>query len=50
MQVAARVRDAFDLELPLATIFEVPTLAQLAERIEAAGGTAARSQPDPRPG
>jgi acyl carrier protein len=38
MQVAARVRDAFDLELPLATIFEVPTLARLAEWIETAGG------------
>jgi acyl carrier protein len=38
MQGAARVRDAFDLELPVATIFQAPTLAQLAERIEAAGG------------
>jgi acyl carrier protein len=37
MQVASRVRDAFGLELPLATIFEAPTLAGLAQRIEAAG-------------
>ncbi|HEX4962826.1 MAG TPA: amino acid adenylation domain-containing protein, partial [Thermoanaerobaculia bacterium] len=35
-QVMARVRSAFELELPLQTIFERSTLAGLAERIDAA--------------
>jgi acyl carrier protein len=47
MQVAARVRDTFDLELPLATIFEAPILAQLAQRIEAAGGIGSGEPPVP---
>jgi amino acid adenylation domain-containing protein len=44
MRVAARLRDAFGIELPLRTVFEAPTLAQLAAQVEelrqAASGTA----------
>ena len=35
IQVIARVRDAFQVEVPLRAIFEAPTIAELAERIEA---------------
>ena len=34
-QMTSRVRDAFGLELPLKTVFEAPTIAQLAPVIEA---------------
>jgi amino acid adenylation domain-containing protein len=33
-RVMARVRDAFQIELPLRALFEAPTLRELAERIE----------------
>ncbi|MEW5928183.1 MAG: non-ribosomal peptide synthase/polyketide synthase, partial [Gemmatimonadota bacterium] len=36
-QVVARVREAFRVELPLRAVFEAPTLAGLAGRIEALG-------------
>jgi amino acid adenylation domain-containing protein len=34
-QLSARVRDAFQVDLPLRTLFEAPTLAALADRIDA---------------
>jgi amino acid adenylation domain-containing protein len=36
MQVVARVREVFDIELPLKAVFECGTLASLAERIDVA--------------
>jgi amino acid adenylation domain-containing protein len=45
-QVVSRVREAFAAELPLRALFESPTLAGLAERIEAArGGAGAAAAP-----
>ncbi|APR77523.1 Malonyl CoA-acyl carrier protein transacylase [Minicystis rosea] len=35
IQIIARARDAFDLQIPLRAIFEAPTIAELGERIEA---------------
>jgi amino acid adenylation domain-containing protein/non-ribosomal peptide synthase protein (TIGR01720 family) len=35
IQVIARVRDAFQVEVPLRAIFEAPTIAELAGRVEA---------------
>jgi len=46
-QVMSRVRDMFKIEIPLRSIFEAKTIAQLAERIEQSLGTATTS-PIPR--
>ncbi len=42
-QVLSRIRDAFDVQLPLRSLFEAPTIAALAERIE--HGTASAEFP-----
>jgi amino acid adenylation domain-containing protein len=43
-QVMSRVRDSFQVELPLRTLFELPTVAKLCEAIESSRGSIA----DPR--
>ncbi len=54
-QVVSRVRGRFGVELPLADLFATPTLAGMADEVRAllaagaAGGTALRRRPRPRP-
>ena len=43
MQVLSRVRQHFGVELPVRALFDAPTLAALAERIDAARGEAVRA-------
>jgi amino acid adenylation domain-containing protein len=47
MQVVSRLNDAFDLEVPLHALFESPTVAALAEHVEAsiAGGQVSTTTP-----
>ncbi|MFZ6028171.1 MAG: beta-ketoacyl synthase N-terminal-like domain-containing protein [Chloroflexota bacterium] len=45
MQVVNRLRDTFDVDLQLGTAFEAPTIAELAERIEAARKAAQKALP-----
>jgi amino acid adenylation domain-containing protein len=45
-QLTARVQEAFGTELPLRALFEAPTVASLARRVESAMGTG-RDRPSP---
>src|SRR6185369_5128081 len=40
VQVASQIRDSFQVQLPLRVLFEAPTLATLAERVDTARRTA----------
>jgi amino acid adenylation domain-containing protein/non-ribosomal peptide synthase protein (TIGR01720 family) len=45
IQVIARVRDAFQVEVPLRALFEAPTIAALGERVEALAREGAAASP-----
>jgi amino acid adenylation domain-containing protein len=46
MQLLARVRRAFDVDLPIRAVFEAPSLREMAARIDAARGAAKDAGPD----
>ena len=49
MQLVAKIRAAFSVELPLATIFEISTIAGLAQRLDQAQEARPALNPMPRP-
>jgi amino acid adenylation domain-containing protein len=46
MQLLARVRRVFDVDLPIRAVFEAPSLREMAARIDAARGAAKDAGPD----
>ncbi len=44
-QVVSRIREAFEVEIPLRNIFEAPTVAGLAENIDVSRGTGLKAPP-----
>jgi amino acid adenylation domain-containing protein len=48
-QLVMRIRDAFSVELPLRAVFQAPTLAAQAERVEKARGGEEPARARPRP-
>ncbi|MEW5928961.1 MAG: amino acid adenylation domain-containing protein, partial [Gemmatimonadota bacterium] len=44
-QIVARLRSAFRVELPMGALFDAPTVAELAARVEAAGGAGEEAPP-----
>lgn len=44
-QIAARLQDAFSVDLPVAAVFESPTVAELARAVEAAAGDTPAARP-----
>ena len=49
MQILSRARQAWGVELPVRAVFDAPTVAALAARIDAARGEASTPQPPLRP-
>ncbi|MFZ5515906.1 MAG: amino acid adenylation domain-containing protein [Candidatus Zhuqueibacterota bacterium] len=47
MKLQSRVQDAFQMKLPLSSIFQAPTVAELAQRIDSEKTTAARTDAPP---
>ncbi len=45
IQVIARIRDRWGLDLPIKTLFDAPTIRHLAQRLDGAGGEAGQGPP-----